>query len=164
MYTIGKTGLRRALVLMAALAMLLVVPTGAAAAIEQNVDGLATFVDECDGQTSIATLALEGSFDGCLYTDTIKQARFTDDGVYTERGTETIAGCWDSPGGEKCGTLSTTYEFIATFDADGNQLSGGCTHPIVGGTGDFAGASGLLVFVDDVEAGTADFRGFIDLP
>ena len=163
MYTIGKE-LRRGLALAAVMAMMLVVPAGAAGAIEQNVDGVATFVDECGGQTSIATLSLEGAFEGCLYTDTIKQARFSDDGVYTERGTETIAGCWDSPEGEKCGTLSTTYEFIAVFDVDGNQLSGGCTHPIVGGTGDLAGASGILVFADDVEAGTADFRGVINLP
>ena len=131
---------------------------------EQNVEGVATFVDECGGATSLATLEMEGSFTGCLYTDEITRARFSPDGVYVEEGFETIAGCWDSPDGEKCGTLQTSYRFIATFAPDGTQLSGGCTHPIIGGTGDLAGASGLIVFRDDVAAGTADFRGEIILP
>ena len=158
----GRTA--RLIAVAAALATILVVPATAAGAIEPNVEGLATFVDECGGATSLITLELEGSFDGCLYTDEITQAKFRPDGVYIEHGFETIVGCLDTPAGQKCGTLQTSYEYVATFDAEGTQLTGGCTHPIIGGSGDFAGASGIIVFRDDLAAGTADFRGVIELP
>lgn len=129
-----------------------------------NVGGMAAAVEECGGATSIITLALEGDFEGCLYTDEITQAGVRANGVYVEHGFETIVGCVDTPDGEMCGTLSTSFVFMATFAPDGTQLTGGCVHPILGGTGDFAGVSGVIVFHDDVAAGTAEYRGLIELP
>jgi len=154
---------RSVVVLLAAMSMLLVVPIGAAGALEPNVEGLSVGVDECEGDSGIFTLALEGSLEGCLYTDVVTEEKFGN-GVFMDRGFETFVGCWDSPDGELCGTLSTSYVYTATFAPDGTQLTGGCTHPILSGTGDFAGASGILVFRDDVEAGTAEYRGVINLP
>ena len=162
MYTkIRRVG--RLAVVAAILVMTLVVPVGTASA-APNVDGDATPVDECGGATSLITLELSGGFEGCLYTDVITRAKFRPDGVYIEQGFETIVGCLDTADGEKCGTLSTSFEYVATFAPDGTQLTGGCTHPILSGTGDLDGASGVIVFRDDVVTGEAHFRGVVDLP
>lgn len=160
----GTKKARRIAIVLVALALLTVAPIGAAGAIEPDFEGVGVFAEECGGETSLFTIALEGSFTGCLYTDEITRYKLKPNGAFIEEGTETIVGCWNSPDGEKCGTLSTTYRYIATFDADGNQLTGGCEHPFVGGTGDFAGATGGFVFQDDLDLGIFNFRGVIDLP
>lgn len=150
---------RKALIVLAALALLLVVPVGSAGALEPDVEGVASFAEECGGQTSAFTLVLEGELSGCLYTHGWV-AKVRPDGTYIEEGTETIAACW----GDLCGTLETTYRFVATFDGDGNQTAGWCDHHIVSGTGDFAGAGGGIQFNDDLDAGVAYFHGVIELP
>lgn len=160
----STTKLRRVAIVFAAMAVLMVAPAGSAGAIEPDFEGVGVFAEECGGETSIFTIALEGSFTGCLYTDEITSAKVKRDGTFVEEGFETIAGCWHSPDGDKCGTLKTTYRYIATFAPDGTQLTGGCYHPFIGGTGDFAGATGGFVFQDDLELGTFNFRGLIDLP
>jgi len=38
-------------------------------------------------------------------------------------------------------------------------IHGRCQHPIIAGTGDFAGASGVITFKDDVTNGTSLYRG-----
>ena len=48
---------------------------------------------------------------------------------------------------------------LATFA----QEHGRCHHPITGGTGDFAGATGVLRFKDDPVAGCSYYSGHLTL-
>jgi hypothetical protein len=70
-------------------------------------------------------------------------------------GTESFTGCIDrrrdrSCAGDPSGTLAFEYRFWGLYEspAPASQVWGACWHPVVGGTGDFAGAQGVLVFVD----------------
>ncbi|MET0513596.1 MAG: hypothetical protein ABW135_18165 [Thermoleophilaceae bacterium] len=74
---------------------------------------------------------------------------------YHAKGTETFKGCLDrrrdrSCKGDPSGTLSFTFEFWGLFASEdpASQVWGACWHPVVSGTGDFAGAQGVLVFAD----------------
>ena len=74
---------------------------------------------------------------------------------YHARGTELFEGCIDrrrdrSCKGDPSGTLEMTIEYWALFaSADPASLVwGACFHPIVAGTGDFAGAQGVFQMVD----------------
>lgn len=71
------------------------------------------------------------------------------------QGTEQFKGCIDrrrdrSCKGDPSGTLSFTFHYWAVFgSADPESLIwGSCWHPVVAGTGDFAGAQGVLTMVD----------------
>ena len=74
---------------------------------------------------------------------------------YHARGTELFKGCIDrrrdrSCKGDPSGTLELTIEYWALFaspDPD-SIVWGACFHPIVSGTGDFAGAQGVVQMVD----------------
>ena len=48
------------------------------------------------------------------------------------------------------GTFYTTYSYTARFDG-AVELHGRCHHPILGGSGDFAGVRGELSFTDVVD-------------
>ena len=70
-------------------------------------------------------------------------------------GTELFKGCIDrrrdrSCKGDPSGTLSLTAHYWALYgSADPASLIwGACWHPVVAGTGDFAGAQGVVMFVD----------------
>ena len=74
---------------------------------------------------------------------------------YHAKGTELFTGCLDrrrdrSCKGDPSGTLSFTMEYWALFgSADPASLVwGACFHPIVSGTGAFAGAQGVIQMVD----------------
>jgi hypothetical protein len=111
---------------------------------------------------SYAPLVMEGSLDGCWYTN-IETARTTPDGVYLETGTELFVGQLD--GGPE-GTFTTTYRFQANLDSDGAELRGRCQHPLVAGsgTGGFSGATGQINFTDIVgETVTYLYKGRIIL-
>ncbi len=86
-------------------------------------------------------------------------------------GTETFVGCLDANANGTCdtGDLAGTIDFEFTFTAKYDpsfttELHGRCHHPIVGGTGDFAGVTGVLDFKDDPVTGCAYYRGHLDLP
>jgi hypothetical protein len=105
-------------------------------------------------------IELTGSLHGCWYTY-VSSSKFNRSGTYQETGTEIFVGCLNGT----CGTFETTYTFTAkyvdeTFD---EEIHGRCHHPIVGGTGDFAGAKGVLLFKDDVVNLNFQFRGHITL-
>jgi hypothetical protein len=75
--------------------------------------------------------------------------------IYHGRGTELFRGCLDRRHDRSCkrdpsGTLSFNFDYWALFaSADPESLVwGSCWHPIVEGTGDFAGAHGVLTMVD----------------
>jgi hypothetical protein len=79
-----------------------------------------------------------------------------------EQGTELFVGCLN---GTACGTFETTYTFTAKYTDDtfAEEIHGRCEHSIVGGTGDFAGAKGVITFKDDVVNLKFDYRGQIQL-
>ena len=90
------------------------------------------------------------------------------------RGTETFVGCVNPIGdcnnsATTYGTFDTTFTFTAKFDGRPpdvtlyQEVHGRCQHPIGGGTGVFAGATGVLTFKDDVTNGTAPYKGHITL-
>ena len=63
------------------------------------------------------------------------------------------------------GTIDFSYTFTAKYDPTFTmELHGRCHHPVVGGTGDFAGVTGVLDFQDDPVTGCAYYRGHLDLP
>jgi hypothetical protein len=71
------------------------------------------------------------------------------------RGTEEFTGCLDRRRDRSCkrdpsGTLSFTFEYWGLYgSADPASLVwGACWHPIVSGTGGFAGARGVIQMVD----------------
>lgn len=75
--------------------------------------------------------------------------------LYHASGTEQFRGCLDRRRDRSCkrdpsGTLSFTFEYWALFaSADPESLVwGACWHPVVSGTGDFAGAQGVVQMVD----------------
>ena len=79
---------------------------------------------------------------------------------YHARGTERFEGCFDRRRDRSCkgdpkGTLSFEFEYWALFaSADPASLVwGACWHPIVAGTGGFAGAQGVVVMADTPTAG-----------
>jgi hypothetical protein len=69
-------------------------------------------------------------------------------------GKERFTGCVDEDHDKRCGAgdakgrLGFAYLYWASYDKDGNLIRGQCTHPVTGGTRDFAGARGLLHMVD----------------
>ncbi|MDR7100474.1 hypothetical protein J2X04_002855 [Lysobacter niabensis] len=102
-----------------------------------------------------------GGLDGCWYTY-VSASRFNPSGTYVEQGSEVFVGCLN---GTSCGTFETTYTFTAKYTDDtfAEEIHGRCHHPIVDGTGDFAGAKGVILFKDDVVNLKFDYRGHISL-
>jgi hypothetical protein len=102
-----------------------------------------------------------GSLDGCWYTY-VSASRFNPSGTYVEQGTELFVGCLD---GTTCGTFETVYTFTGKYTDDtfAVEIHGRCEHRIVGGTGDFEGAIGVITFKDDVVNLKFDYRGQIQL-
>jgi hypothetical protein len=97
---------------------------------------------------------------GCWYEDggIVTKDSFTSSGIelFHFSGTEHFIGCLDVDGdglctGDPSGTLNFTFTFTSQYDAlTGAEIRGRCHHPIVGGSGDFAGATGVINFKDDV--------------
>jgi hypothetical protein len=79
--------------------------------------------------------------------------------LFRAHGTETFSGCLNRGHDRSCkgdpkGTLEFTFEYAALFgSADPSSLVwGACLHPIVSGTGAFAGSRGVLTMVDHPSA------------
>src|SRR6201999_465313 len=73
--------------------------------------------------------------------------------VFKGRGTESFSGCIDrkldgSCAGDPTGTLKFKFRYWAKFGKEDKLELGTCAHPVTGGTGDFAGATGFLMMVD----------------
>lgn len=78
--------------------------------------------------------------------------------IYEAKGTESFQGCVDrgrdgSCAGDPSGRLDFSFLYWGSFGAGDSLNWGACYHPIVGGTGDFRGAIGVLVFADTPVAG-----------
>lgn len=130
-----------------------------------QISGVGVFVstEECPERPSVyPPIKMAGGLVGCWYTDAYEVVLTTPSGVYQERGTETFIGCLSD--GTTCGTFSTTYTFTAKYAPDGSEIHGHCEHPLVSGTGDFAGITGQVNFKDDVETGEFFYKGHFQLP
>jgi hypothetical protein len=136
--------IRRAAVLSAcATALVVAAPAGAAT---YPVSGKQTVVNEEKG-----IYKMHGSLIGRWTTTSFEEVEQTP--YYHGRGTEKFRGCLDRRGNRSCkgdpsGTLSFTFDYWALFGSDEELVWGSCWHPVVSGTGHFAGASGVLVMVD----------------
>jgi hypothetical protein len=126
-------------------------------------------VDPQTGLPPVISNTMTGSLIGCWYTDTFEQVMENPNGEILAIGTEHFVGCMDAERRGSCarrdprGTLAFIYAFEAKFDKSGNELRGGCQHPILSGTGDFREARGRLNFTDNVANGTSAYRGQITL-
>lgn len=133
-----------------------------------QVSGTAVFDTEClppVGSPPVdlgdyPPIHLTGSLYGCWYTY-VSSSQFNRSGTYQEKGAEIFVGCLNGT----CGTFETTYTFTGKFvdDTFAEEIHGRCHHPIVGGTGDFAGAKGVINFKDDVVNHKFDYKGHISL-
>jgi hypothetical protein len=136
----------RLVLLATATALLIAAP--AAAGKTYQVAGKQIAVDEDNG-----IYKMRGSLIGRWTVDTFQEAPT---GPYFHAtGTETFKGCLDKRRDHRCkhdpkGTLSFTFEYWALFASDNpdSLVWGSCWHPVTGGTGDFAGAQGVLAMVD----------------
>lgn len=132
-----------------------------------QISGVGVFVStaECPDRPSpyYPPIKMAGGLVGCWYTDYLEVVHDPVNGVYQERGTETFVGCLSD--GTTCGSFSTTYKFTAKLAADNiTEIHGHCEHPLVSGTGDFAGITGQVNIRDDVEAAEYPYTGHIQLP
>jgi hypothetical protein len=115
------------------------------------------------------TYRMAGDLVGCWYTDSGEVRNATPSGAVMVSGTEHFVGCLNTNGNQTCdqgepyGTFNTTYTFTSKYAATGKEIHGRCHHPIVGGTGGFAGASGELSFTDIPSEGRFPYHGPIRL-
>ena len=150
----------------ASLFAVLVMPASAGTTL---VSGVSVFNNACQAPVGgppsnlgdYPAIDFSGSLDGCWYTY-VSASRFNPSGTYIEQGTEFFVGCLN---GTTCGTFETIYTFTGKYTDDTftSEIHGRCEHSIVGGTGDFAGAKGVITFKDDVVNMTFDYRGQIQL-
>jgi len=107
---------------------------------------------------------------GFWYTTSWVPGVFTPSGVVTGSGTEEFVGCLDADGDRACeaaepaGTLQFAYRFSGKYDpVTFAQDHGRCHHAITGGSGGFAGATGVVRFKDDPAAGCSYYSGHVAL-
>jgi hypothetical protein len=153
------------LALAGAAAVLAVTPAGVASAGGVTQISGETGDVACDNPPIASpdyVLPLVGDLNGCVY-GYITSAREHPSGTYQEVADEIFVGSW----GDLQGTWEMTENFTAKYGADtvSGAFFGRCKHPIVtgSGTGDFEGISGRLDFKDDVDAGSAAYRGHLRL-
>ena len=163
-----RKGIRTTLgMLTTALTALVFVVAPAAAAGNTQISGVGTFETanpptRCTAFPSvISPIIMTGDLVGCWYTTSSEVVHTTPSGGYRESGTETFDGCLSD--GTTCGTFSTTYQFEAKYAANGSEIHGHCEHPLVSGTGDFAGITGQINMKDDVATGEFNYRGHFSL-
>ncbi len=120
------------------------------------------------GQEGVYTMS--GSLIGDWYTTSFEVLGFTPSGALRGAGTELFDGCYDANGNGSCGigdpmgTMTFSFTYTGRFDVTtGALLHGRCHHPVTGGTGGFAGASGVLSFHDDPVTGCSSYKGNLRL-
>jgi hypothetical protein len=141
-----RTWRRSAAPILVAAAAALALAASASAASTYQVSGKQTVVDEAAGKFAMHG-SLVGDWDTTSFTEIAKAP------IYRAKGTELFAGCLDvgrdgSCKGDPAGKLRFDFKYWAQFDAQGGVVWGSCYHPITGGTGAFAGATGVLMMVD----------------
>jgi hypothetical protein len=124
------------------------------------VSGNSTASD-CGVPGSDWAISLTGDLEGCwsAFVENYRCKELQDYDLYVERGREVFAG---ELRGEH-GRFRTRYTFEAAY-AKGFcesfdptlEVAGGCRHRVVGGSGVFADAEGLIKFLDVVTGVTGD--------
>jgi hypothetical protein len=115
-----------------------------------TLSGKQVVVDEEEGISK-----MRGSLIGRWTTTSFQVAPIPGSPYFHGTGTEEFRGCLNRGHDRSCkgdprGTLSLTFEYWALFGSEdpSSIIWGACWHPVVGGTGDFASANGVLMFVD----------------
>jgi hypothetical protein len=143
----------------------------AAAAGTTQIDGVMRVVDvgDPDDVTDDVT-QVQGDLIGYWWTTTFEVGVATKSGVVTGSGTERFDGCLDANGNRMCDGSDPTGSLYATFTYSGKfdpvtfaLLHGRCHHPITGGSGGFAGVTGVVQMRDDPETGCTYYRGHLTL-
>jgi hypothetical protein len=138
--------MKRATLLAAAVAALvLAAPAGAKT---YQLEGTQKVVDEQAG-----TFKMTGDLLGAWATTGFEEVATSP--YYEGKGTEAFKGCIDRRGDRSCagdpsGTLALEFRYWGLYGSNdpSSLIWGSCWHPIVSGTGAFAGAQGVLTFVD----------------
>lgn len=143
-----RTKTSRGVVAVAACAVLALIVAAPVGAKTHAVKGKQTVVNEDKG-----LYKMRGGLVGSWEISTFKE--LDDSPYFHAEGTELFKGCVDRARDRSCkrdpsGTLSFTFEYWALFASPDPEslVWGACWHPIVEGTGDFAGAQGVLVMAD----------------
>ncbi len=137
---------RSVLVLACATALVIAAP---ATASTYRVAGKSVTVDEAAGLS-----AMRGGLIGNWATTSFELLEVSP--LVRGRGTETFEGCLNrnrrdrSCKGDPAGTLALAFEYLGAFASPdpASLIWGSCLHPIVSGTGAFAGAQGVIAMVD----------------
>jgi hypothetical protein len=145
-----RTWRRAAAPLLLAAAATLALAASASATTTYQVSGQQTVVDEAAGKYAMHG-GLIGDWTITSFTEIAKAP------IFKAKGTELFSGCLDvrrdgSCKGDPTGGLRFSFRYWAQFDAEGGLVWGSCVHPITGGTGAFAGATGVLAMVDSPTA------------
>lgn len=111
------------------------------------VSGKQTVVDEEAG-----TYKMTGGLIGNWKITSFKELPSAG-GVLMAKGTESFKGCVDrkldgSCTGDPSGTMKFSFRYWGRFGKEDKLELGTCAHPVTGGSGSFAGATGFLMMVD----------------
>ena len=133
-----------------------------------TVRGTQTIVDEQKGR-----YAMHGSLVGAWNTTAFTLNYAGADGQVVGSGKETFAGCHDTDrngscdAGEPKGTLRFSFIYWGTYKPGTKTLvKGQCVHPVVGGTGAFSKAKGVIHMTDRPSKGgvVTTYTGTLDVP
>ena len=121
-------------------------------------------------QQADGSYLMTGSLIGVWWTTGFYVKGYEVSGGVQGGGRETFVGCLDADSSGACdsadpaGTIDFEFSFSSKYDPTFTTLlHGRCHHPVVGGTGDFAGVTGVLDFKDDPITGCSSYRGHLDL-
>ena len=165
--------MRSVLAVAAALAAVwaLALAGGAGAAPATQVDGVMRVVDPGDPfDVTDDVTQVWSDLIGYWWTTTFELGVVTTSGVVHGEGNERFDGCLDANENGVCdpsdpaGSLYLTFTYSGKFDPETFALlHGRCHHPITGGSGGFAGATGVIQMRDDPVTGCTYYRGHLKL-
>jgi hypothetical protein len=158
------TGRRSARIASASVLAAAVLASGSAALADGSrgtfVSGNSTYSD-CGIEGSDLALAMTGDLEGCwsVFVEGFKCKELEGFDLYLEHGREVFVGTMRG----KRGRFTTDYTldavmakgFCQSFDFT-LEVAGGCNHEVHGRSGVFAGADGLIKFLDVIAGVTGD--------
>ena len=133
-----------------------------------TVRGTQTIVNEAKGQ-----YAMQGDLLGSWNVTAFTTHYQGSDGQFVGSGKELFRGCRDLDRNSTCdtgepkGTIRFSFIYWASFKPNTTTLiKGECVHPVLGGTGAFAGVKGIIHMVDRPTAGgiKTTYKGTLAYP